>query len=62
MRRALFAAAIALSVSTAAHAANMMFFMVGGGGGAAGPACNAGQLDFSDATGCNLTLYMVILR
>lgn len=24
--------------------------------------CAAGQLDFSDATGCNTTLYMVILR
>lgn len=30
-------------------------------GGSAIPAtpCNAGQLDFSDATGCNLTLLMV---
>lgn len=26
------------------------------------PACNAGQLDFSVATGCNTTLYMVLWR
>lgn len=24
--------------------------------------CSAGQLDFSDVTGCNLTLYMTLLR
>jgi len=29
------------------------------GSGGGGSACAAGQLDFSDPTGCNLTLYMV---
>lgn len=33
----------------------------GGGGGGTTP-CAAGQLDWSDATGCNLTLYMIGLR
>lgn len=32
-----------------------------GTGGGATP-CNAGQLDWSVATGCNLTLYMIGIR
>lgn len=32
-----------------------------GGGGVVTP-CTGGQLDWSDATGCNLTLYMIGLR
>jgi hypothetical protein len=37
---------------------------VNNGGGASAPLtpCAAGALDFSDATGCNLSLYMVMLR
>lgn len=35
-----------------------------GVGGSSSPTtpCVGGQLDFSDVTGCNTTLYMVILR
>jgi hypothetical protein len=53
--------AAALLIATAAHA-QRMFMLNLGGGGAAGPACNAGQLDWSDATGCNLTLKMALMK
>lgn len=33
-----------------------------GGGGGSGSTCPNGQLDWSDATGCNLTLYMIGIR
>lgn len=63
MKRALIGGALLLAL-TAVAAGQILTLGVGGGGFNSTPlvACNAGQLDFSDATGCNTTQYMVLLK
>jgi hypothetical protein len=59
------AIAIILSAILAMSAdAQLLTTHVGSGSfsGVAATPCNAGQLDWSDTTGCNLTLYFTVMR
>lgn len=75
MKRAICAGLILSMIGTAAWARHHAWVGVNGmgafgpdfaGGSAANVTpttpCVGGQLDFSDPTGCNTTLYMVLLR
>lgn len=55
---------VLLALSSSSPQAQLTTVGAGGAGGGGVPAtpCAAGQLDFSDAAGCNTTQYMVILK